>query len=669
MKWTIGRKLNGSFILVMLIAMGTIAYIAHNGLQTVANKTISVYKNDTLPLITLQEATNQINLMDVALSQMLINHGTKLDETINAFKVNQEKLFSIVNEYEQKSSIASQIETQNLLKSAGDNIYYNATKNETEALLILSKSKDKLDSSVNEFTSLIKNNNISVALTYYTNVIKPYIIQIKENLIILSNLQIDQMNISFNQDIQTVSNVFLKIAAIIIASLMIGTLIFYILIRGIVIPLQNLLHAANEISHNGDLNQSLKVIHNDEIGELTNAFQDMTNYFQDMSKISTKIANGDLTQKIQVRSEKDAFGLSFKNMILGLRKSVSKILNIADNVSSSSQQLSSSAQQINSTTQEIAATVQQIAKGSQAQAQRVEDASKIIDQMNMNVNQVANNSQTSATTSVQASTDAEKANQAVQAAMLKMNTIYETVINSAKVVKKLGDRSEQIDEIVNVITNIADQTNLLALNAAIEAARAGEAGRGFAVVAEEVRKLAEGSAKAAEEITVLIKGTQSEADEAVKAMELGSHEVQEGKEIAANAGGALQEIIQTVKKTSSAIQLIANSAQSMAMSTKEVVKSIDDIATTAEEAASGAEQTGASTEQMSASMQQIAASSQELSNMAMTLQEAVAQFKLDEFNQENEEFKNTMSRNKEILLKNKDKFNTRKGKAMKKLYS
>gem|GEM_PF-406992 len=678
MKWTIGRKLNGSFILIMLLAMGAITYIANSGLTTISNKAVEAYHDDTLPLVMLQDASDELTSMEMFISRMLLGNADKIDENIGSYKSSLASLFEKVTAYEKDGSIPSQPQTQEILKRAGGNIYADELKSESDALSFLNKSKDKLESSVNVFVSMVKTNQSAAAQVRYLNDINPQITQMKESLSTLSDLQLAQIKISSEAGIQMARSVFKQIASIIVISLLLGGLLFFILIKGIVVPLQNLLKAANAISQTGDLNQSIKVIHNDEAGELAKAFkgmtdylnemdkisaqiaegnltmevklrsdkdtlglsfQQMTEYLREMARVSTKIAEGDLTQQIEPRSQNDVFGYSFKNMLLGLRKSVAKTLRIAENVSSSSQQLSSSAQQINSTTQEIAATVQQIAKGSQAQAQRVEEASKIIERMNMNVDQVASGSAASALTSVQASDDAKIGNQAVQAAMLKMNKIYETVINSAKIVKTLGERSEQIGEIVSVITNIADQTNLLALNAAIEAARAGEAGRGFAVVAEEVRKLAESSAKAAEEITVLIKGTQKEAEEAVKSMEFGSHEVQEGREIAVNAGNTLQEIIQTVQKTSSSIQLIAESAQQMAMSTKEVVKSIDDVAATAEQAASGAEQAGASTEQMSASMQEIAASSQELSEMALTLQESVAQFKLgDEAKVESHKF-------------------------------
>ncbi|MDL5503412.1 MAG: methyl-accepting chemotaxis protein, partial [Candidatus Methanoperedens sp.] len=125
----------------------------------------------------------------------------------------------------------------------------------------------------------------------------------------------------------------------------------------------------------------------------------------------------------------------------------------------------------------------------------------------------------------------------------KMAEIQSTVDNSATVIKQLDGKSQQIGEIIGVITNIADQTNLLALNAAIEAARAGEHGRGFAVVADEVRKLAEESRGAANQITGLIKEIQQGTNQAVVAMKHGTQTVSEGKKIMESTVSATNQIV------------------------------------------------------------------------------------------------------------------------------
>ncbi|GGI78144.1 methyl-accepting chemotaxis protein [Legionella impletisoli] len=360
----------------------------------------------------------------------------------------------------------------------------------------------------------------------------------------------------------------------------------------------------------------------------------ITKPLNQMSKRINEIANasGDLTQRIEITTQDEIGKLAeaFNRMISGIREIVQRVLETSDGVSSSSQQLSSSSEELSAATEEIAAAVQQISRASQNQAQQVQETSQVIEQLNKNLDEVKKASQQSASTSDQATEVAQQGGVSMLNTLSKMNSIHDKVTDTANVIKTLYQRSEQIGEIVETITNIADQTNLLALNAAIEAARAGEAGRGFAVVAEEVRKLAEGSAKAADQISELIIGIQKETANAVKAMKLGSEEVEEGREIAAKTSEALENIISTVEKTSDSIQLISESTEHLATGHNQVVLRIEEIASAAEESAASSEEVGSSTQQMSASMQEIASSSQELAQMALMLQEMVKRFKVEE---------------------------------------
>lgn len=349
-------------------------------------------------------------------------------------------------------------------------------------------------------------------------------------------------------------------------------------------------------------------------------------------KATEAMAGGDLTRELNIQREDEIGDLakSFGVMGVNLKSIVGQLLTTAFHVSSSSEELSAASEEMNNTTQEVSSTVQQIAKGAQVTAQRVEEASKVMEQMNASVSQVASGAQQAASASVQARQAAQKGNDASEETMAKMNSIFNTIMASAQVVKKLGTRSEEINEIVSVITDIADQTNLLALNAAIEAARAGEAGRGFAVVAEEVRKLAEGSAKAADQIAGLIKEIQKETGQAVDAMEAGSKEVAEGKEVVNESGKALKEIVKVVEHTASMVEQISAASEQMAAGTKQVVKAVDDIASNAEETAAATEEAAASTEEMTSSMEEMTTSAQELADMADRLRELGKKFKTGE---------------------------------------
>src|SRR5581483_7105928 len=142
-------------------------------------------------------------------------------------------------------------------------------------------------------------------------------------------------------------------------------------------------------------------------------------------------------------------------------------------------------------------------------------------------------------------------------------------------VQQLAARANQIGDIVKLIDDIADQTNLLALNAAIEAARAGEQGKGFAVVASEVKKLAERTSRATKDIGELIKTTQAETAAAVDAMHVGSQEVEEGSTLGAEAGNALQQILDSVARNTEQVQNISAAVEEMTASANEIVNAVE----------------------------------------------------------------------------------------------
>jgi methyl-accepting chemotaxis protein len=377
--------------------------------------------------------------------------------------------------------------------------------------------------------------------------------------------------------------------ALFILSLVIGSGAAAIINRGISNPLRSVVSRINEIARTaGDLTAKLRVSSRDEVGDLATGFN---------------------------------------RMLGGLKEMIVKITNNSQGVSASSQQLSAASQQTNASIQQVASTIQQLSRGAQTQAQRVEEIIQVMEQLNTSIAQTSQSNQEAASASTQANHSAQKGAEAVRETVSAINKIFDSATVTSEAVKKLSQRSEQIKEIVEVITNIADQTNLLALNAAIEAARAGEAGKGFAVVAEEVRKLAENSAESASEIAQLIKETTGETETAVKNMDISAKEVSSGKEMIDKAGMALEEIMQSSQNVSSMLQQISASSQQMSSGSKQVVKAVEDLAAFAEETSASSEQASASTQQMAATMQEMASSAQSLAQMSMDLNSLVAEFK------------------------------------------
>jgi methyl-accepting chemotaxis protein len=195
-----------------------------------------------------------------------------------------------------------------------------------------------------------------------------------------------------------------------------------------------------------------------------------------------------------------------------------------------------------------------------------------------------------------------------------MNKIAEVVKRSASTVQKLGQSSEQIGEIIQVIDDIADQTNLLALNAAIEAARAGEQGRGFAVVADEVRKLAERTTKATKEIAAMIKEIQRDTIGAVSSMEEGTSEVEKGKHLADKAGQSLEQIIEGAGKVADIVSQVAAASEQQSSASEQISKNIEAISSVTQQSAAG--------------VQQIARAAEDLNRLTNNLESLVSKFKI-----------------------------------------
>ena len=343
------------------------------------------------------------------------------------------------------------------------------------------------------------------------------------------------------------------------------------------------------------------------------------------------IASGDLNQKKIEYNGNDELGdlaQAVNTMVINLRSVVSQMSKASEQVAASSEQLTASAEQSAVAAGQVAETVTAVAAGTATQVEAVDQAVSVVKQMASAIDNIAANSSNVSQKSGDTARAAVAGGQAVSEATAQMEVINASVSQSAQVVKRLGESSKQIGEIVDVISGIAGQTNLLALNAAIEAARAGEQGRGFAVVAEEVRKLAEQSQEAALKIADIIGEIQGETETAVTTMTKGTEEVARGTEAIAQTGERFKHIVELVQDLNGQIQEISAAAEELSASSEEVVASVDSIKDVASETAGNTQTISASAEEQSASMEEIAASSQALSRMAEELQNAVNKFRL-----------------------------------------
>lgn len=339
---------------------------------------------------------------------------------------------------------------------------------------------------------------------------------------------------------------------------------------------------------------------------------------------------GDLTRELTVRSRDEVGDLanSFNRMLQNLRSLIHQVGLNAEQVAASAEELTASSEQTSKATEQIASTIHEMAEGSKQQVHSVENSSRIARESLIGIQQIAANTQSVTSIAVQTSEMAVDGNRLLHAAESQMTTINQTFTGLSKVIRSLGERSQEIGQISEVITGIAGQTNLLALNAAIEAARAGEHGRGFAVVADEVRKLAEQCSLSAQQISELIATIQRETGAAVESMEKGTQEVADGIQGVNAAGQSFKQIQQSIEEVTTQIQEVSAAAQQMFAGTEQIVHAISVIEEVAKEAASGTENVSAAAEEQMASMEEISSSAATLSNMAEELQLLIGRFKV-----------------------------------------
>lgn len=329
---------------------------------------------------------------------------------------------------------------------------------------------------------------------------------------------------------------------------------------------------------------------------------------------------------IQSNDEIGKLATAFNTMLGNLRGLITQTDQSAEQVAASSQHLTATASQMATAAGEIATATTQVAQGAEKQARSVDDTKQVVQQMSTNIEKMAKNADGVAATSDKTAVAAQEGTVAIDAATNQMGIIEKTVEHSAQVVMKLGERSQEIGQIIDTISGIAGQTNLLALNAAIEAARAGEQGRGFAVVAEEVRKLAEQSQQATQQIAELIGEIQEETKRAVGAMAEGTREVKVGTDVVSKAGQSFGDIVVLVRDVSEQVRAISVALMQMSADSQQIVTSVKEIENISNDAANQTQTVSATTQEQSAAMEEVAASSQTLAKMAEELQSILRKF-------------------------------------------
>jgi methyl-accepting chemotaxis protein len=315
------------------------------------------------------------------------------------------------------------------------------------------------------------------------------------------------------------------------------------------------------------------------------AFQDMSAYLKEIASVATAVAEGDLCQEVQPKTEGDVLGKAFQRLN-SLRDTMREIMNSAEHLGDASAVLKQVSDDIASGTEQSSNQIQVISSNGQ--------------QINQNVNQVSAAIEELAASIREISRNVHEVSQEIESAVEITNSTNMTIT-------QLEDRSQEIGAIIEVITTIMQQTNLLALNATIEAVRAGEVGKGFAVVAHEIKELARETAASAEDIIHKVEAIQDSTQEATDAIT------------------KVSEITHHVYELSSSIAI---AVEQQAAATDQISRNITDTAHGSNEITHSIEEVATATQQASEQTVDVQEAAQELADIAEHLRHLIKKFKI-----------------------------------------
>lgn len=344
------------------------------------------------------------------------------------------------------------------------------------------------------------------------------------------------------------------------------------------------------------------------------------------------MSSGDLTVDAIDINNRDEFGDlagHFNTMLITLQKLVKDLQASISTVAMSAEQVSISASETSRATEQITESMADVSEGAEVQSESVRHVRESIGEMSIGMEQAAIAVQDVSDKAVSTTELTATGLHVMEETRKKMNEIRLVSEKSSEVVQGLGVKSNEIGQIVGLITAIAEQTNLLALNAAIEAARAGDHGRGFAVVAAEVRKLAEQSASAAKDIHSRIGSIQTEVKEAIVSMESSTKEVALGIGLAEKSSESYDEIAKMISEVSAQTEEITAIFEEMNASAQQMEGRVRDVETLSSEASERAQTVAAAAEEQNASMEEITSSADVLSGLSGELKKLVQQFKIN----------------------------------------
>ncbi|WP_196594129.1 methyl-accepting chemotaxis protein [Pectinatus sottacetonis] len=358
--------------------------------------------------------------------------------------------------------------------------------------------------------------------------------------------------------------------------------------------------------------------------KLVGRISNLQNNITALSKLDLSAADVQATRDDEIGDMANAI-IEMKD---ALKKIVRSVKGEADNLAASSEEFSSSVGEQLQVSENIAKTITDVAGGSERNTKEITEISSIIEEIGARSEEMSASTSHVNNVTHDAVDDANKGMHLIDKLVSQNTTIEKTMGDITKVSKSLVKRSEDIQQIITTISDIAGQTNLLALNAAIEAARAGEAGKGFSVVAEEVRKLAEQSSEATSNIEGIIGRMTTDIQFAVNVVADANKEVVAGKSATDKTQQGFKSIIGKLDDVKSGIEQISHAVDETAHGMQSVVNSVQNISAVAEDTGANTQTVAASAQEQSASLHELSSGAESLAKMATELNGITAEFKI-----------------------------------------
>lgn len=392
--------------------------------------------------------------------------------------------------------------------------------------------------------------------------------EVFEGVIASMEKEADEESERIDKNVKTLAFILIAICVVCII-IMLG--LCFSITRTITVPVTKLSNAARKLAM-GDIDVDCEKIHDDDLGELMDAFDHMTDTIKEQAAIADAISKGDLTIDVTPRSDKDLLGKALQRLVDSNNKALGSV---------------------QESTMQVTIGAEQVANASQALAQGSTEQASALQQVTASINEIAEKTKKNAS-------EATTANDLVNTVRNMAEDGNGQMKSLTGAMNDINDSSETISKIIKTIDDIAFQTNILALNAAVEAARAGVHGKGFAVVAEEVRNLAAKCGSAASETAEMIEDS--------------IRKVGNGRQLASETAEALDRIVASIEEVAGIINNIAISSNDQATAVSQIDQAIGQVSTVV--------QTN------SATSEQCASASEELSNQAMNLRNQMAAYKL-----------------------------------------